>query len=54
MKIAQELFIHRGAGRVLCDDGDDLCTRVVGGVRGLQVDSSLVCACMEPYCIQDS
>lgn len=41
MKIAQELFIHRGAGRVLCDDGDDLCTRVIGGVRGLQVDSSL-------------
>ena len=26
---------------VLCDDDDDLCTRVVGRVRGLQVDSSL-------------
>ena len=26
---------------VLCDDDDDLCTRVVERVRGLQVDSSL-------------
>lgn len=26
---------------VLCDDDDDLCSRVVGRVRGLQVDSSL-------------